>query len=161
MFKRLVLSLSFVSFFSLSCGLHQSTGFNFVIEPGSLEVFSHVINARQIDRFGNVKKPDHFRLYAIKAALAKPNSNKVEFSIFEAVKGHYSKVIFDKNINVVDRKIRPSSEELLVVTELDVFDALATQRISWRQAIKEGLVVVNGKTEDIAKLNRWFEDIFN
>ncbi|WP_117233889.1 hypothetical protein [Vibrio maerlii] len=160
MLKRFILSLTLFSSLSMACGLHQSTGFNLVTEPGSLEVFGNVVAVRQIDMLGNLNKPDHFRLFALKAALAKPNSNKVEFSIFEAIKGHYSQVSFEEGVNVTGRKTLPTKEDLLVVTELDVLDALSTKRVTWQQANDAGLIVINGAPKEVEQLEAWFSDIF-
>ncbi len=160
MLKQVVLSLSLVSTLAFGCGLHQSTGFNFVTEPGSLEVFDSVIKVRQLDMLGNSKKPDHFRLFAIKSALASENSNKIEFSIFEAIKGHYSQVHYAEGVLVEGRKTLPTSDDLLLVTELDVLDALATKRINWQTAKRAGLIVINGQEDEVAQLDKWFSEIF-
>lgn len=160
MFKHFIMSLSLVSSLSLACGLHQDTGFNFVTEPGSLSVFGQVIEARKNNELGNVNKPDHFLLFTIKAGLAKSNRNKIDFSIFEAVKGHYSQVTVGKVVSVEGRDSLPKKDDLLVVTELDVLDALASQKISWHQAKAQGLVVVNGDFDSVSQLDAWFTDLF-
>ncbi|MFA0350073.1 hypothetical protein AB4486_24575, partial [Vibrio sp. 10N.222.55.C6] len=99
MLKRFVLLLSLSSSLVLACGLHQETGFSLVTEPGSLEVFGNVITARQDDEFGNLDKPDHFKLFSIKSALAKAHPSKIEFNLFEAIKGHYSQISIEKGVN--------------------------------------------------------------
>lgn len=69
--KCLILAMTlFGSSMVFACGLHQETGFSFVSEPGSLEVFEKIIISRQNQELGNPNKPDHFKLFSIKAALA-------------------------------------------------------------------------------------------
>ncbi|NOH96672.1 hypothetical protein [Vibrio sp. 99-70-13A1] len=160
MLRRIALLLSLSSSLVFACGLHQETGFSLVTEPGSLEVFGNIINARQDDEFNNLNKPDHFRLFAIKAALAKEHSLRTDFNLFEAIKGHYSEINIGKEVNVSGRETLPTKEDLLLITELDVFDALATGTISWDQASLQGLVVINGPDDKREQLNAWFSDIF-
>ncbi|WP_261885511.1 hypothetical protein [Vibrio pomeroyi] len=160
MLKRFALILSLSSSLTFACGLHQDTGFSLVTEPGSLEVFGNVITARQDNEFNNLNKPDHFRLFAIKAALAKPHPSKIEFNLFEAIKGHYSQVKFEKGVDVSGRDTLPTEEDLLLITELDVFDALATGTISWDHAILNGLVIINGPQDKREQLEDWLGDIF-
>ncbi|MFS1492322.1 hypothetical protein BCT96_011245 [Vibrio splendidus] len=160
MLKRFVLLLSLRSSLVFACGLHQETGFSLVTEPGSLEVFGNIINARQDDEFGNLDKPDHFKLFAIKSALAKAHPSKIEFNLFEAIKGHYSQVKLEKGVDVSGRDTLPTENDLLLITELDVFDALANGTISWDQATLNGLVVINGPQDKREQLEDWFSDIF-
>lgn len=131
-----------------------------VTEPGSLEVFENVIAVRQSNALGNVMKPEHFLLYSFKGALSKSYRNKINFSIFEAVKGHYSEVIFGHSIDVLGRDTLPTENDVLVITELDVLDALATRELSWPQAKDRGLVKVNGRANDIDALDIWFTVLF-
>ncbi|MEZ9409039.1 hypothetical protein [Vibrio lentus] len=160
MIKRFVLLLSLSSSLVFACGLHQETGFSLVTEPGSLEVFGNIIHARQDDEFGNLDKPDHFKLFAIKSALAKAHPSKIEFNLFEAIKGHYSQISIEKGVNVSGRDTLPTESDLLLITELDVFDALANGTISWDQATLNGLVVINGPQDKREQLEDWFSDIF-
>jgi len=159
-FKIVIFLLVLVSSYSYACGLHQSTGFNLVTEPGSLEVFENVIAVRQSNALGNVTKPEHFLLYSFKGALSKSNKNKINFSIFEAVKGHYSEVIFSHSVEVLGRDTLPTGNDVLVITELDVLDALATRALSWSQAKEQGLVKVNGQAHDVDALDNWFTALF-
>lgn len=160
MLKHFILSLSLISSLSWACGLHQETGFNFVSEPGSLEVFGNIIDVRRTNALGNQHKPEHFRLFSFKSALAKANSNKVNFSIFEAIKGHYSAVTLGESITVEGRKSLPQPDELLLISELDVLDALATNVISWEDAKAQGLIVVNGNARSVSQLEKWFSEVF-
>ncbi|PMG35405.1 hypothetical protein BCU97_15875 [Vibrio splendidus] len=160
MLKRFSLILSLTSSLTFACGLHQDTGFSLVTEPGSLEVFGNVITARQDDEFNNLNKPDHFRLFAIKAALAKPHPSKTEFNLFEAIKGHYSQVKLEKGVDVSGRDTLPTAEDLLMITELDVLDSLATGTISWDHATLNGLVIINGPQDKREQLEDWLSDIF-
>ncbi|MEZ8457868.1 MULTISPECIES: hypothetical protein [Vibrio] len=160
MLKRFALLLSLSSSLVFACGLHQDTGLSLITEPGSLEVFGNIINARQDDEFGNLNKPDHFRLFAIQAALGKAHPNKIEFNLFEAIKGHYSEISFAKGVKVSGRDTLPTEEDLLLITELDVFDALATGTISWDQASLQRLIVINGPQDKREQLEAWFNDIF-
>ncbi|UGA57403.1 hypothetical protein [Vibrio sp. VB16] len=159
-FKIVIFLLVLVSSYSYACGLHQSTGFNFVTEPGSLEVFENVIAVRQSNALGNVKKPEHFLLYSFKGALNKPYSNRINFSIFEAIKGHYSEVTFGYSIDVLGRDTLPTGNDVLLITELDVLDALATRSLSWSQAKEQELVKVNGQDHDVDVLDNWFTALF-
>ncbi|WP_394243790.1 hypothetical protein [Vibrio astriarenae] len=143
-----------------ACGLHQSTGFNMVLEEGSLDVFASVIDARQSNEFNNADKPDHFRLYSLKNALAQAYSDKIEFAIFEAIKGHYSEVHFADSVLVTGMNDFPTPDDLLVVTELDVLDALASGQLSWQQAKARDLVRVNGPEVKKQQLDNWFDDLF-
>ncbi|WP_114633195.1 hypothetical protein [Vibrio splendidus] len=160
MLKRFALLLSLSSSLVFACGLHQDTGLSLITEPGSLEVFGNIINARQGDEFGNLNKPDHFRLFAIQSALGKAHPHKIKFNLFEAIKGHYSQISIEKGVNVSGRDTLPTENDLLLITELDVFDALTNGTISWDQATLNGLVVINGPQDKREQLEAWFNDIF-
>lgn len=99
-------------------------------------------------------------MFAIKSALAKPNDHQINFSLFEAIKGHYSKVTLEQGINITGRETLPEKEELLLITELDVLDALATKTLSWDDAKKSQLVIINGNKNDVETLDRWFSSLF-
>ncbi|MGV2842013.1 hypothetical protein ACE3G7_22895, partial [Vibrio cyclitrophicus] len=58
------------------------------------------------------------------------------------------------------RDTLPTEEDLLLITELDVFDALATGTISWDQASLQRLIVINGPQDKREQLEAWFNDIF-
>lgn len=161
MIKRCIFSILLASSASVfACGLHQSTGFNMAIEEGSLEVFANVIEVRQSDEFNNVNKPDHFRLFSFKSALGSTYANKLNFSIFEAIKGHYSDVYVESSVQVVGKDVLPTESEVLLVTELDVLDALASGSLSWSSAKERNLVRVNGPEHKRQALDNWFGQIF-
>ncbi|MPW28935.1 hypothetical protein F9L16_07965 [Agarivorans sp. B2Z047] len=143
-----------------ACGLHQSTGLYLQTEPGSLAVVESVVNARMRDALGNANKPEQFRLYLFMRRLAKANPDKISFSLFEAIKGHYRQILLEPKLKIVGRDTRPSQQELLVITELDVLDALASGALSWQQAHAQGLIAINGNAEDVAQLERWFASLF-
>ena len=84
----------------------------------------------------------------------------IEFNLFEAIKGHYSQISIQKGVNVSGRDTLPTENDLLLITELDVFDALANGTISWDQATLNGLVVINGPQDKREQLEDWFSDIF-
>lgn len=134
-------------------------GFNFVTEPGSLPVFERIIHERQNGSFSNVNKPEHFKLYSFTNALSK-SEQQMSFSLFEAVKGHYSEILLSELIIVQERASLPTSNDLLLISELDVLDALASEQLSWSDAKQQGLVRINGQAQDIAKLDKWFTDLF-
>ncbi|MCZ8488216.1 hypothetical protein O9992_15405 [Vibrio lentus] len=94
-------------------------------EPGSLEVFGNIINARQDDEFGNLDKTGSFQAVCDKISPRKAHPSKIEFNLFEAIKGHYSQISIQKGVNVSGRDTLPTENDLLFITELDVFDALA------------------------------------
>lgn len=144
----------------LACGLHQATGFNFVSEPGSLGVFDKVITARQSNQFANQAKPEQFYLFAFTQALSKSADTPIPFSLFEAVKGHYSEVVLGEKVSMKGRDTLPSEDDLLLVTELDVLDALATGVIDWPQAKSQGWVVINGQPAEVKQLDDWFTALF-
>lgn len=158
--KPFLLILLLVSSVSYACGLHQNTGFNLITEPGSLTVFSNVISARQANAFDNGAKPDHFRLFDIKKALDKPHQQKLNFSLFEAINGHYSDVDVTNKPLVVGRNTPVTPNTLLLITELDVLDALANGKLTWKQAKAAHLVKINGNQHDIATLDHWLSDLF-
>jgi len=155
---------------AMACGVHQNTGFHLTTEPGSLDVFQQVIDARSNDQFGNLNKPDHFRLFSLKKRLNLPSTHKVDFVIFEAVKGHYSDVVVissqgesgstKPSVSISGKQQLPKADELMVISEFDVLDALATNVISWPQAKQQGLVKINGTAEQVAQLDKWFSQIF-
>jgi hypothetical protein len=160
MFRLLTYLLAIIPMTVSACGLHQSTGLYFQTEPGSLAVLENIVEARKNNALGNADKPEQFRLYLFMRKLAKDSSNAVSFSLFEAIKGHYRQVLVDPRLKIVSRETRPTQQELLVVTELDVLDALATGKLSWEQANNQGLIVINGNAQDVAALEHWFASLF-
>ncbi len=163
MVRNIVCALVLFSALSQACGLHQSVGFNLTTEPGSLVVFDRVITARQNDTFKNQEKPDHFRLYSFKAVLAQTvgREERIDFALFEAIKGHYSLVELDAQVSVTGANDPLENDALMLVTELDVLDALATGEITWQQAKEAQWVVINGEEQAVMKLDDWFSTLFN
>ncbi|PML07853.1 hypothetical protein BCT86_01095 [Vibrio breoganii] len=155
-----VVAVCLYSVSAFACGLHQSAGFNMTIEQGSLDVFSSVIEVRQSGEFNNANKPDHFRLFSFKSSLEEPHANKVDFTLFEAVKGHYSDVKMEPSVQVTGKDILPTQAEVMLVTELDILDALATGILSWDEAKHLGLVHINGPEQKKRALDVWFTGIF-
>ncbi|MFA0086586.1 hypothetical protein [Vibrio sp. 10N.261.51.F12] len=162
MLKHVYFLISFVfSASAFACGIHQSTGFSLVTEEGSLDVFASVIDLRQSNELNNLEKPDHFRLYSFKSALQKPSDfTKLNFSLFEAIKGHYSDVYIGNTALVTGKMALPTEDELIVITELDILDGLANGSLSWEDALDRNLVRVNGPTEQVEQINLWFNDLF-
>lgn len=158
--KTFIFILLFVSSVSYACGLHQTTGFNLITEPGSLTVFSNVISARQANAFDNGNKPDHFRLFDIKKALDKPHQHKLNFSLFEAINGHYSDINMTNKSLIKGRNMPVTPNTLLLITELDVLDALANGKLTWQDAKANQLVKINGSQHDINALDNWLNDLF-
>lgn len=164
--KRILTLVSvFAASTALACGLHQRTDFSFVFEPGSLDVFENVIKSRQEQELGNPNKPDHFRVFAFKGALAKPYPDKIDFSLFEAIKGHYSEISViptsnNDTINLKGRDTLPTAEDLLLVSELDVLDTLANGGLTWVEAKQKQLVVINGPEQEVQRLDAWFNATF-
>lgn len=152
--------LSAISYSVFACGVHQNTGLYFVTEPGSLSVFENIISERQKGHLNNAKKPDHFKRYNFTSALNKPSEYKIPFSLFEAIKGHYSTIVLGQNVQLQGRNTLPSAEELVVISELDILDALAMGTLTWQQAKTNGLVKVNGSPQDIEMLDLWFSQRF-
>ncbi len=158
--KPFLLVLLFVSSVSYACGLHQNTGFNLITEPGSLTVFSNIISARQADTFNNGNKPDHFRLFDFKKELDKPHQQKINFALFEAINGHYSDVnVVDKSL-IVGRSSPVTPDTLLLITELDVLDALANGKLTWKQAKAAHWVQINGTPQETQILEQWLNNLF-
>ncbi|MDN3715433.1 hypothetical protein [Vibrio breoganii] len=155
-----VVALCICSATAFACGFHQSAGFNMTIEQGSLDVFSSVIEVRQSGELHNANKPDHFRLFSFKSSIEKPYANKVDFTLFEAIKGHYSDVKMEPSVQVTGKDILPTQAEVMLVTELDVLDALATGTLSWDEAKHMGLVHINGPEHKQRALDVWFTKIF-
>lgn len=159
MSRLLFLLLCGMPLYVNACGVHQDAGFSFVSEPGSLPIFERIIHERQHGTFSNMDKPEHFKLYSFTNALSK-SDQQMSFSLFEAVKGHYSEILFSEMIVVQERASMPSSSDLLLISELDVLDALASKQLSWPDAKSQGLVRINGLPQDIAMLDKWFSDLF-
>ncbi|MEZ9139730.1 MULTISPECIES: hypothetical protein [unclassified Shewanella] len=159
MSRLLLLLICWVPFFANACGIHQDTGLFLVTEPGSLPVFENTVNERQNGRFNSLKSPEHVKVYQFTKVLSNSNQ-KVSFSLFEPVKGHYSEVLISEHTKLQHRETQPSPTELLLIAELDVLEALATKQLSWSDAKTLGLVRINGQAKDIAMLERWFVDLF-
>ena len=49
---------------------------------------------------------------------------------------------------------------LLLITELDVLDALANGKLTWQDAKANQLVKINGSQHDINALDNWLNDLF-
>lgn len=160
MIKYISILLCVFSSLSFACGVHQDTKLHLVTEPGSLDVFGAIINARQQHVFNNANKPAHFQLYSIESVLSEPSQNKVDFVIFEAIKGHYLDVSIANRVKVKGRTSLPQADTLILVTELDVLDALTSNTISWEQAKERDLVRINGPSQESEQLRLWMEERF-
>jgi len=162
--RHLLFSLTLSCSYIHACGLHQSTGFNFITEPGSLDVFASVIEARQANTFANVDSEQEISFSAFQLALTKPNQNKLNFALFQSTVGHYSDVTLSDSIfnpiAITDRQTLLNKDDLLLVSDIDVLDALARGVLSWQQAKDKGLVKINGATLQAEQLNRWFAERF-
>lgn len=162
-FKFLLLTISILSTYSFACNLHQSTAFGFVTEPGSLDVFERVIEMRQSKQLVSYNSLDPLQsaLYpSFKEKLRQPYENKINFTIFEAIIGHYSEVNFNSPMIIKDREQVITENDLLLVTEWDVLDTLVTRTMSWQQVKQLGLVKINGKANKIIQLDEWFTVMF-
>ncbi|WP_144210534.1 hypothetical protein [Shewanella donghaensis] len=159
-YHRLLLLITFISSTSLACGVHNDTGFNFVTEPGSLDVFGKVVEIRQSNLLSNADKLDYLKRISFNTALNKPAPDKISFNLFEAIKGHYSEVLINNTIAIEARHKQPDETNLLVITEVDILDALATNELSWQQAKTLGLVTVNGLKDEVETLDIWFNHMF-
>jgi hypothetical protein len=157
---HLLLLTTLASSYGYACGVHQDTGFNFVTEPGSLAVFSNVIEVRKLNTLGNVSKSENVHLNSLVNALSQPYANKLDFSLFEATKGHYSQVTVGQNVVVTEQETAITANDLLLITDLDVMDALATNVMTWQQAKQRGLVTINGKPQKVNQLDTWFSALF-
>lgn len=144
--RRLASILLMLPCFAFACGLHQSTGFSLVTLPGSLDVFGSVINARQQDRFANQSKPVNFQLFTVRGYLKNPSEHRLEFVVFEAIRGHASDVSItgDDTVNIEGKNSEITDDELVVISEWDVLDAIASGKVSWQQAFDEQWVVLLG-----------------
>lgn len=162
--RHLLFSLMLTCSYAHACGLHQSTGFSFITEPGSLDVFANVIEARQKNTFGNSDNQQALGFNAFQLALTKPNKNKLIFTLFESTVGHYSDVTFSDSIfnpiAIADRQSVLNEGDLLLISDRDVLDALARGVISWQQAKDKGLVKINGTTLQVAQLDKWLDERF-
>ncbi|WOT04398.1 hypothetical protein [Shewanella youngdeokensis] len=158
---RLLLLLTLVSSHSFGCGIHQDTGFSFVTEPGSLDIFNKVVEQRRSNMLGNAHMTEQAQLTTFTRALSEPYDSKIAFTIFEATKGHYRKVSISEQIQITELHTATDENTLMLVTDLDVMAALATNVLSWEQAKKSGLVQINGEPEAKKALALWFSTVFS
>lgn len=162
--RHLLASLTLVCTYAHACNFHQGTDFFFVTEQGSLDVYAGVIEARQADAFGTVEKQQQIGFSSFQIALTKPNKNKIDFAIFEAINGHYSDVTITSSIfnpiAIQDRQVLLEDDDLVLISETDVLDALARGVISWTEAQEQDLVRVNGAPLQVAQLNTWLAERF-
>lgn len=158
-----LLSTGIVTPYSYACSLHQSTGFNFVTEPGSLAVFERVIEMRKNNQLVNYNSFDPLQsaLYpSFTEMLGRPYENKINFTIFEAIVGHYSEIDINSDVIIKDREQVITESDLVLVTDWDVLDTLVTRSMSWQQVKQLGLVKINGKANEITQLDEWFSVMF-
>ena len=162
--RHLFLSLTLACSYAHACGLHQSADFSFITEPGSLDVFANVIEARQTDTFATSDNVEQLGFSAFKLALTKPNKNKLNFTIFQSTVGHYSDVTITDSIfnpiTIADRQSILNENDLLLVSDVDVLDALARGVISWQQAKEMEVVKINGAALQADQLDKWFDERF-
>lgn len=166
--NHLLLLFTFVSTstimpYSYACNFHQSTGFGFVTEPGSLAVFERVIEMRQSKQFVNYDSFDPLQsaLYpSFTEMLRQPNKNKINFTLFEAIVGHYSEIKLNSTNIITDREQAITETDLLLITDWDVLDSLVTRTMSWQQVKQLGLVKINGTAKEITQLDEWFTVMF-
>ncbi|GLS92115.1 hypothetical protein GCM10007916_31850 [Psychromonas marina] len=159
-FSYLLLALPIATTYGYACGLHQTAGFNFITEPGSLAVFENVIEMRKTDPFAAIDLQQLGRPSPFINALNQPYNNKIAFTIFEAIKGHYNEVDLAAQITIEPRETGITENDLLLITDSGVLDALGYHRLSWQQAKALGLVKINGKTIESEKLDQWFTVMF-
>lgn len=164
-FNHLILLCIIASSHSVACGVHQNTGFSFITEPGSLDVFQNVIENRRLNSFSQMQNSQRAQKNAFIGALEHTDKKKMNFIIFEAIKGHYSQVTLNNTVTITAYNIegnQPAIDEnsLLVISDFDVLDALGAHQLSWQQAQNLGLVKINGQQADVDSLNAWFMAIF-
>jgi len=162
--RHLLASLTLACSFAQACNFHQGTDFSFVTETGSLDVYAGVIEARQANAFGTVDSQQQIGFGSFQLALTKPNKNKLNFAIFEAINGHYSDVTISESIfnpiAIADRMVLLEDKDLLLISETDVLDAPARGVVSWQQAKEQDLVRVNGLPLQVAQLDKWLDERF-
>lgn len=157
--NHLLLLLTFVTTYGYTCNFHQSTAFGFITEPGSLDVFERVIEMRQSEQLVSYNSFDPLQtaLYpSFTEMLGQPFENKINFTVFEAIAGHYSEINLNGPMIITDRQQVITESDLLLITEWDVIDTLVTRTMSWQQVKHLGLVKINGKANEITQLDEWF-----
>jgi len=162
--RHLLASLTLACSSAYACNFHQGTDIFLVTEQGSLDVFAAVIEARQAEILTSLDEQQEIGFTAFQIALTKPNKNKLNFAIFQAINGHYSDVTLSDSIfnpiAIADRREYLEEGDLVLITETDVLDALARGVLSWQEAKDQELVKINGMSLQAEQLDRWLSERF-
>lgn len=145
-----ILSLLLFGFFSPSflayaCNLHGGVGIQIPAHKNLLTTLSNIATATAQWRLQPLYKSE-FQLNSELAA--KLHSTKPAFDIifYQAIEGHYLVVSQGSFqwLEVYTKAKMPNQNDVMIISELTVFDAIIENRMTIQAALKQQLIVING-----------------
>ncbi len=160
MYKVLALLLIIYSSSGYSCAFHNLSNTTLIGTPEVQDTVRSIVKIRKKGTLGNKAKPDHFKAYAVQNKLDEPYDNKMNFAMLGPISRHYSYVDVKDKAIIKSLEALPGENDLLVITELEILDALAVGTLSWSDVKAKKLIVLQGTEQETAKLEQWFAKVF-
>ncbi|NLS14217.1 hypothetical protein HGP28_15125 [Vibrio sp. SM6] len=144
-----------------ACALHYGTNVAIIGTNEVQEVVRGIVKARKKHMLENQAKPKHFMKFSLENRLGYAYPNRLDFALLEPISRHYSQVVSAAKPRLTVLNELPSEQDLLLITELDILDALATGKLTWPQAKNKKLVTFRGPEEKVSDIEKWFSYIFD
>ncbi len=161
MYKVLALLLILYSSSGYSCAFHNISNTTLIGTPEVQDTVRSIVKIRRKDTLGNKAKPDYFKVYAVQNKLDEPYANKMSFAMLEPISRHYSYVDVKGKAIIKSLEALPSKDDLLVITELEILDALAVGTLNWSEVKAKKLIALKGAEQETVELEQWFAQVFH
>jgi len=144
------------SFLAYACNMHGSVGVPIPQYTNLLTTLSNIANATAQWRLQPLTKSE----FQLNVELSgKLHDTKPDFDIifYQAIEGHYLMVSEDafQWLQVYTKLQKPTESDVMIISELTVFDAIIEKRMTITEALEDELIVINGPESDKKIVQQW------
>ncbi|CAK1709886.1 conserved exported hypothetical protein [Vibrio crassostreae] len=148
---------------ALACNFHQDRGRLFVPNyPAIMLTLPSIIEASESNEIAQIQKPHAMINWLLSQKLN--STMPVEpFTFYQVVEGHYSSVTGHSSgwLSQYQGENKPKLGELMILSELSVFNALLEQQITIEQAFDQKWITINGPKAQRQAVKTWLTQAFN
>ncbi|WP_295893471.1 hypothetical protein [uncultured Vibrio sp.] len=145
-----------------ACGFHNDTGLIAVPNhPGIMLTIPSIQTAIEDQTIPASEKPAAMINWQLaqKLSATKPNHDII---FYQAIDGHYSTVSSNnfRWLEDYNSETRPPLGALMILSEMNVFNALMEQQITIDQAFEKRWIHVNGPRDQREAVTHWLREAF-
>ncbi|NVD07763.1 hypothetical protein FCU94_12810 [Vibrio sp. JPW-9-11-11] len=148
---------------ALACNFHQDRGRLSVPNyPAIMLTLPSIIEASESHQIAQIQKP-HAMINWLLAQKLNSTMPVDQFTFYQVVEGHYSSVTGRSSgwLSQYQGESKPKLGELMILSELSVFNALLEQQITIEQAFDQRWITVNGPKAEREAVKKWLTQAFN